>query len=97
MKIRYDKSASEDINSSGKEFAGGAQTDQDTVETAARQIAANLSGAGSEEAHAVHRTAYERADELHQAAVKSNQTDQKTQDINDSAIPRIQSFFGNPA
>ncbi len=97
MKIRYDKSASEDINSSGKEFAGGAQTDQDTVETAARQIAANLSGAGSEEAHAVHRTAYERADELLEAAVESNQTGQQTQDSDDSAIPRMQSFFGNRA
>ncbi|KAA1419974.1 hypothetical protein FE697_018965 [Mumia zhuanghuii] len=97
MKIRYDKSASEDINASGKEFAGGAQTDQDSVETAARQISANLSGAGADEAHAVHRTAYERADELHQASLKSNQTDQKTQDINDSAIPRMQSFFGNRA
>lgn len=97
-KIRHDSAASEDLIGSGKEFASGVQADRDSVETAGRQIANALGGgAGSDETQALHKQAYQRAEELNDASGKTISTDQKTQDINASAMPRMQSFFGNRA
>jgi hypothetical protein len=96
-RIRYDHAASEDMNAAGKEFTSGAQTDQDSVETGSRQISANLTGAGTEEAATVQRTAFERSDAMTQASLKANQTDERTTDTNLSAMPRMKSLFGNNA
>ncbi len=96
MKIRHDNAANDDLIASGRQFTAGAESDRDAVETAGRQVAASLNGgAGAEESAALHHQAYQRADEVAQASTRSTSTDQKTQDINAQAMPRIQQMFGN--
>lgn len=97
-RIRYDSSASQDMVSSGKEFASSTQDQVDSVETAGRGVEGTLEGGvGTENVGAVQKILRSQGEEQLGQTENQIQTDIQVNDINDAGMSRMKNFFGNNA